>query len=1679
MRADFRDLRASTGNGTKIRYFTETVTAFNQTFVWFKLPAGTSSFYIHYGNGGVVSESDGKKVFTFFDHFDKLDPLVWQILHGSGTVSGSVLTVQHSTLNSIVESVQKFGVNTIVESRLSHALGNVAIFGYRNTDTQKSVAWQGATSGTNLDHRFSHNGTSGTWNSDGVTRGGSTYYVYGTAHIAGGPLYYVNYAYRGVVTANIPGNVSLPISFYSTANKGAVKVDWVRVRDYVETMPTLSIGRKYTTQPKGYPWDNAISAVNTRMGMHPTASIKSFFKDIKTTMGAKTSVMFRRPMFYNPQLRGPYPNWKYAGEIALSEGNKNDPVLIDDCNSITNWGYAYASTCRGIVSVDNDNFISSPGSMKLNVTVGGGTLALYRSVSLDLTGVDFIDYMIRGPAGSYGVMTLWCADNSNIYNTKDFLFTGDWQYIRTYISDMVVVGSPDISKVTSVRFGLRNSIEGQVINVDNVYYGTNKTVKRIQLPLLPGMTVDGRDLRITDMRDQATRFNIFNDGFFYKMDAKNYSTVLYDGSSLGGWSNSYGTVNSISTETGMVKVVGTTDAAGRLQFSKVFNTFGLNTNFVSIYMKCDINAKIRCSLKTDAQNYATWENDTRYTLEPNTDTTFIFQSRSASSGKTSYTPTAFYQIYDPSNINSITLGIGDSNLPNTAVTFYFKDIIASKSIPKTLNNYDNLAGWSRYTGTVNSISTENGMTKFVGTTDETGKLVFSKTISAFGPDINFVSMYMESNLDAKIRFSLKTAGSDFITWEANQRFKVYKGIKSVLKFPTRFTNSGNAGLYPTGVFNLYDPMNIQTIVIGISDPSIPNTDITFYVSDIIGDFAVDECLDCWVEIPTGASALKLYYGNGLAKTVSDSTVEGIPKTESITLTEPNIGGGGDAWPMPGWKYQAEVNLSGTSSIAGGEQISLDIPLLPGMTVDGRDIRFLDRDGNQLSHYRMSSNASGFTYWVRLPANHDKIFLFYGNGLAVSKSSAADTFDFYDVFDSLNANEWNVLGGTVAVLNSSLVLGSATANSIARCNSTFGPGTILEFRMYHPDQNASICGYWSSANMRACWLGANGANYNDFVHTYNGSANTSVDDTINRGGTTPYTYGISYESDSIGFYINYVLRRTVTTTPPSGNIPIAFFSTVNKGDVVIDWVRVRKTTAITGVIGRRKSRSGPVYYETVTQTTAEIIPTVEISHRPQWKTPQIYYDYIQTPSSYMGAVLSEPTFKVRRDLADYAISSCEVSRSINDAYIQLSTEFHNLMVPPEGSTVKHNATDSAGVPHLIFHGKVITNSPVHGLYKQTVRMQAADNSINLVTQPVPWNYQVIDTAADTITTWINRLLEPEKTGVYPNTIIDITKGPRQFVFDPKTKRLEAIKKIAEYAGCMYHTRLVSREIDGYTITRPEFYFVPPERVDEPVNGFDLPDPLILDIDDCKLTSDPQVTHETEEKYNSVLVYGVLSENGKTTVASASAYEVYTGDHKPKVYTIEDNTITEKGSTAEREAIKWLLYFLSKRVKVSMSFVDRFDMELYQRIRFGPGFSSALQGLTSSSQVQYIAACDPTDAQNTTHLIDVSGVPRPRWLRISEIKQTSEHKLEMMNITAITDNIYSVVDPVVQAPWSDYVSPGYYKPIIDDLVDTTQSIVEDNIAKQLTPESCTVLSINETEKTAVVQTASGKIVTVSLA
>lgn len=1214
MKRDFRDLRFSDQKGNNVNYFLESISYFKSCRAWLALPANIKKLYMYYGNGGVKSGSNGSAVFGFWNDFDTLSSSVWTIGGSGGTVSGSILTMLHTTKSGYIESKTTFAPNNIVEMRLAHQSGQRGPFGFRSNASQKAAGWQGAAGGLLTDHRYAHDGSSGDWDNDGVNRSGTAYNIYGVAHIAAGPKYYVNYAYRGEITTTIPGAVNLPVHVYAYSGEGYVKVDWVRVRKYAAIEPTITLGNRSTTQPKGYPYDNSVTT-DTCIGMTAEITMK-YFLNLSSRMGVSGNRMLRHPKYYRVETPGPYKVWKYTGDIRI-------------------------------------------------------------------------------PARS----------STNAINVK-----------------------------------------------------INRS---------PGMALDGRDLRFADKSGHKLT----------------------------------------------------------------------------------------------------------YYLE------------------------------------SLTLGV----------------------------------------------------------------------------------------------------------------------------------------------------------------------------------FSV------WVDVPIGVTKINYYYGNGIVTSGSDISIyPGPATTETITRVVPEaVYGHFEDWKFkgdirisnPGWILTAsegdwltasEGDILATSPEKQPVQIDVYIPILPGMARDGRDLRFSDAAEEPISFCIESISQDVIKCVVLVPALANSIYFYYGNGAAQSAGNPAEVFDYWTDFDNLNLSEWSIVTGAALASDSTLRISHATANSLIRSVQTYAPGTVLEMRVSHPYQNRAIFGFWADGNIRACWMGSVTGDPDDYMHTYDGTASTSVDDGVTRAGAEFNTYGISYLEEGPEFYVDGEYRGSITTTLPTGNLPIGLYSEYNEGDLVVDWVRVRKYTAMSAQVIRHRPRKQAVCV--IEEESPIAVATVE-RHYPQNSSIVPYYEYIAA-KTFTGMQTDEPTYRERRELRDYSLISCDISKSTDDTYLQLSGTFADLTVPPEKSTVKYIARDPEGNQYILFSGKVVANSPTLRYAGSNLKMHAADNSRNLAVQKIPWTYQTMGGGDESWAWLVRALLDPEMTGVQAKNIINTDAVSKQFVFDPKTSRLEAIQKIASYMGGIINIKLISKVVNDITVTEPYFYLVPPESIDEPANGFDLPAPITFSWPDNSMLDEPTVTSEPDEKYNKVIVYGVLSDTGETVVAAAYSPAVYLGEGKAREYIIEDNSITEKGSTAEREAIKWLLYFMSPRATVSAKFVNRFDFELYQRVRFGSGFPAALRALPDSMQMPYVVAFDPRDEPNSTHIIDVSGVPSPEWLRVSAIKYHSENVQETCELTLITDYIYSYSDPVINPPYSDYLSPGYRKPIINDPTSTTQSIVDGTISKQLQPETCTVLSINTETKTAVVQTSSGKLVTIQL-
>lgn len=819
-----------------------------------------------------------------------------------------------------------------------------------------------------------------------------------------------------------------------------------------------------------------------------------------------------------------------------------------------------------------------------------------------------------------------------------------------------------------------------------------------------------------------------------------------------------------------------------------------------------------------------------------------------------------------------------------------------------------------------------------------------------------------------------------------------------------------------------------------------------------------------------------------------------------------------------WNAGYEIDIVNPSSTAGF-QGTITLSYLPGMRSDFRDIRFADKYGNELKHYIESYTAfSTAKFWIKLPANDTKILMFYGNGGVTSASDAAAVFDLWDDFNTLNTSIWTVGGAGHSVSSSILTIQNSSQSGYIESKTTFAPGSLVEMRVAHQSGQRGPFGFRNISTAKAAaWQGAAGSLTTDHRFSHDGSSGAWHTDGVSRPGPTYYIYGVVHIATEPRYYVNYEFRGVNDDIyPGSVNLPIHFYAYSGEGYLKVDWVRIRKYAATepTLTLGRKfvQSNNGFIQKHDYFEDTVSI----EIS------TDDVIKDYFTdsininistdffagqpvqiTDDVAINVSLTEGPLISRNELRDYSLVSCDIQKSITDAYLQLSANFADSKVPDDDSTVKYYARPKGdslefstadgvifttaddvvfeveGPKHLLFWGKVIANSPSIGSYYSTLQMQAADASRNLAVQKVPWNYQVI-TLNDTFISWdmwIFELLATEKTGVYIDQMIDTEKPTKQFVFKPEVSRLEAIKEIAEYMGCIINTKLVDyyNELEDIHTIAPGLSVVPAADIDQPYGGFSLPSPIeFTDPDDSTIVTQPKIEGMPDEKYNMVTVYGVITSTGETTVSSVYTPSVE-GGIKAREYRIQDNSIEEKGSTAEIEAIKWLLYFNAPRATVSMQFINRFDFELYQRIRFGSGFSQKLRELTNSVQLPYVVAFDPRDEVNTKHTIDVSGVPRPRWLRVSERRYHSEKNVETVELKLITDYIYSSADPFVQAPYSQYISPGYFKPVSDDSTNNTQAIVDSTIEKQLTPEVCTVLSIDEDNKTRLVQTQSGKLVT----
>lgn len=115
--------------------------------------------------------------------------------------------------------------------------------------------------------------------------------------------------------------------------------------------------------------------------------------------------------------------------------------------------------------------------------------------------------------------------------------------------------------------------------------------------------------------------------------------------------------------------------------------------------------------------------------------------------------------------------------------------------------------------------------------------------------------------------------------------------------------------------------------------------------------------------------------------------------------------------------------------------------------DGRDIRFIDEDGESLDYWIESWSESNTKIWINvkeIPAYDDRIiWMIYGNLNAISKSNGDSVFDIYDHFlgDTLDAAKWESFGTPTSSLTVTVQDGYVKVRSVSTSSRSVGIKSI--------------------------------------------------------------------------------------------------------------------------------------------------------------------------------------------------------------------------------------------------------------------------------------------------------------------------------------------------------------------------------------------------------------------------------------------------------------------------------------------------------------------------------------------------------------------------------------------------------------------------------------------------------------
>lgn len=502
---------------------------------------------------------------------------------------------------------------------------------------------------------------------------------------------------------------------------------------------------------------------------------------------------------------------------------------------------------------------------------------------------------------------------------------------------------------------------------------------------------------------------------------------------------------------------------------------------------------------------------------------------------------------------------------------------------------------------------------------------------------------------------------------------------------------------------------------------------------------------------------------------------------------------------------------------------------------------------------------------------------------------------------------------------------------------------------------------NSATMTEAILRLDGGGYKSL----NGGAWTAIENWAAVGGTYDLEF---YNCDYANYpcYFDNVEVRTYSATPPSilrtsrgVNPAYAGLARVLPGDSTIRFAGVG-TIQVLGDERYAVSGAGAFAIETrvsspiTTAGTAEMVagtclmPTLmafagagDVASEPvRMLTPL-------AAEAGVGTSYVAPT-PVQFDVWQYRFESLDISRSAQDALWRCDGQIDGLQAPLAYKSFTVRVPDHNGVLRTIFFGFVPGRDYVQAVAANKSTVQGFDAGFYLTRQYLPdgdlyYPAKFLWTPMNLIKYWLGEEAtwagSPSRweqvTGIMPYRIhnpstYDHPYTPKDWNFQPKTTKAQAIQEVCEYSGMVFLVKW--RSVNG--AMTPCAYLVHQDDIDHATHGLDLPPMVTFTHPDPRIANGVRATLQSDEKYNRIEVRSA-SPSGAWFHAVRETAALRAGDELPIEYLEERSDLpidADHGGWCNARADELYAYYTAYSYTYTLTLIGRTDLELYQRCRF---------------------------------------------------------------------------------------------------------------------------------------------------